>query len=211
MARSRSLSSPALIISEAVVGAHVIKARRTKKMQVIADSQCRGLRLIVRPSADPNWLLFCYRADGKLEKRTLGSYPKISIEEARKRAWKCRLQVKGLDRPRKQSSSITLEKLFILYEDTCRVSDWWGRKKGTVFFVLKPFVFQPWTRLSWHRLQEYIDGYESPGTMHSAVYALNKVLAWAEERGIIAESAQRLIPPKARACHQLSQTTLATS
>ena len=198
MARSRSLSSPHLTISEDVVGVSIVEARRTRRTQTIADSLCRGLRLIVRPSADPIWLLFCYGSDGTLERRPLGTYPKIGIEEARRRAWKCRLQVKGFDRPRKRPSRITLEELFILYEDTCRVPKDWGRQKSTTYFALKPFVFRPWSGLLRQQLQKYIDGYESPGSMHTAVYALNKVVAWAEGNGIIDKSPQPLTRPKAR-------------
>ena len=198
MARSRSLSSPHLTISEDVVGVSIVEARRTRRTQTIADSLCRGLRLIVRPSADPIWLLFCYGSDGTLERRPLGTYPKIGIEEARRRAWKCRLQVKGFDRPRKRPSRITLEELFILYEGTCQVTKDWGRQKSTTHFALKPFVFRPWSSLLRQQLQKYIDSYESPGSMHTAVYALNKVVAWAEGSGIIDKSSQPLTRPKAR-------------
>jgi hypothetical protein len=197
MTRRRSLASPPLTISEDVVGASVTEPRRTRRTQTIADSLCRGLRLIVRPATDPVWLLFCYGSDGKLEKRSLGIYPKIGIEKARRRAWECRLQVKGFDRPRKRPSSITLAGLFILYEDTCRVSSEWGRLKSLTFFVFKPLIFQPLSRLSRQRLQGYIDSYESPGSMNTAVYALNKVVAWAETCGLVNRSSLPLIPPKA--------------
>jgi hypothetical protein len=197
-ARSRSLSSSPLAISEEVVGASLIEARRTGRTQTIADSLCRGLRLIVRPSADPIWLLFCYGSDGKLEKRSLGTYQKIGIEKARRRAWECRLQVKGFDRPRKRASSITLAELFILYEDTCPVSNEWGRLKSRTFFTFKPLIFQPLHRLSRQRLQSYIDSYEAPGSMRNTLYTLNKVVAWAEDCGLIHKSFQPLTPPGAR-------------
>ena len=203
MARRRSLSSSPVAISEAVIGTTASEALRTGRAQTIADSRCRGLRLFVRPSEDPIWLLFCYGSDGKLEKRALGAYPGIGVDDARKRAWQHRLQVKGFARPRWHYPGITLEKLFMLYEDSCKVSDAWGLLKNRVFFALKPFVFRSWTGLSRRRLQKYIDDYESPGNMHHVVDAVNKVVTWAEESGILHKSSEPLAPPIARSRRDL--------
>jgi hypothetical protein len=123
----------------------------------------------------------------------LGTYIRIGIEEARRKAWKCRLEVKGFSRPRKQPSGRTLEELFILYEDTCQVPNWWGRLRDKTFFALKPLVSRPWTSLSQQRVQKYIDRYVSPGSARMVVYALNKVLAWAEDSCLIDKASRPLV------------------
>jgi hypothetical protein len=75
-----SRRSPHETISETVIAAAVTEARETGRTQIVADTLCTALRLVVTPSANPRWLLFCYNKDGRLEKSSLGRYPKIGVE-----------------------------------------------------------------------------------------------------------------------------------
>src|SRR5271166_137524 len=183
-------------ISEAVIAAVVTEARETGRTQIIADGRCTGLRLFVTPSADSRWLLFCYDKDNRLKKVSLGRYPNIGVEEARKKAWKLRLQVKGIVRPRWPTPNVTLEKLILLYEDSCAPSVHWGRIKDKIIDTLRPFVFRAWATINLEELQEYIDSYPSPGNMRKVVSAVRTIVVWAQESGIIKVSTYTLAPPK---------------
>src|ERR1700729_3070092 len=94
-------------ISETVIAAVVAEVSETGRTRTVVDGYCTALRLIVTSSASPCWLLFCYNEQGKLEKRSIGYYPAITVEEARERAWKLRLQVKGFVRKASPSSELT--------------------------------------------------------------------------------------------------------
>jgi hypothetical protein len=185
-------------ISETVIEGVMRETKVTGRAQTIADSQCSGLRLVVRTSADPLWLLFCYGAAGGLEKRALGNYPNIGVDRAREDAWKFRLKLKGIQRS-KSTRTITLERLFLLYESSNETSANWGRLKAKVIYALRPFVFRPWASVDSKKLQAYIDGYESPGNMRALVSTINKVIVWGGENGLIERLAQPLAPPKPKA------------
>jgi hypothetical protein len=176
---------PREAISETVIAAVVNKARETGRTQIVADSRCTALRLVVTSSADSRWLLFCYDKVGKLKKSSLGRYPKIGVEEARERAWKFRLQAKGIARPRRSTSNITLEKLIILYENSHETSVHWGKLRDRIIYALRPFVFRPWMKIGLNELQKYIDSYPSPGGMEKVLMAVKTIVAWAQEGGII--------------------------
>jgi hypothetical protein len=184
-------------ISEAAIASVVTEARKTGKTHIVSDSQCTALRLVVTPTKDPRWLLFCYNKDGRLEKSSLGRYPIMGVEEARDRASKLRLQVKGIARPR-QSTSVTLERLVIFYENGHETSAYWGRIKDRIFYTFRPFVFRAWEKMSLKELQEYIDSYPSPGNMRKVLETVRAIVAWGQENGIVRMSANTLTPPKAR-------------
>lgn len=190
--------SPCEAISEAVIAAAVTEARETGRTQIISDSRCTALRLVVTPSTDPCWLLFCYDKDDRLEKSLLGRYPRMGVEEAREKAWKLRLQVKGIAKPRRSTHNITLEKLVILYENSHATSVSWGRQKDRIVYALEPFAFRPWATINPKELQEYIDSYPSPGSMEKVVQAVKAIVVWGQKSGIIEMSMNTLTPPKAQ-------------
>jgi hypothetical protein len=189
---------PREAISEAVIAAVVTEARETGRPQVVADSQCTALRLVVTPLADPRWLFFCYNKDGRLEKSSLGRYPRVGVEEAREKAWRLRLQVKGISGRRSGAPDITLERLLMLYEHSRTTSIYWGRQKDKVVYVFKPFLFHSFAAIDLRKLQKYIDNYPSPGAMRSALRQVKTIVTWGKGSGIINISMNTLTPPKAR-------------
>jgi hypothetical protein len=161
-------------ITETVIASVIAEARETGRTQIVADTRCTALRLVVTPSADPRWLLFCYDKNGRLEKNSLGRYPRIGVEEARKKAWELRLQVKGIVRQRRSTPDLTLERLMQLYEDSCTTSVRWGRLKDNVIHTLRPFAFNSWAEVDLDELQEYIDSYPSQGNMLGVLRAVQR-------------------------------------
>jgi hypothetical protein len=190
--------SPREALSEAVIAALVTEATETGRTQIFSDSRCTALRLVVAPLTDPRWLFFCYNKDGRLEKGSIGRYPRIGVEEAREKAWRLRLQVKGIARPRHSIRYITLEKLLILYENSHETPVDWGRQKDKIVYALKPFVFRPWAKIDPKELQEYIDNYPSPGNMRKVRQAVRAIVAWGQENGVARMSTKTLTPKKAR-------------
>jgi hypothetical protein len=180
-----SRRSPREAISEATIAAMMIEASATGRTQIVADTRCTALRLVVTPSANSSWLLFCYHKDGRLNQSLLGRYPKIGVEEARKRAWELRLQVKGHARLRWNTPDITLERLIKLYENSCATSVHWGRHKDAVIHALASFAFRPWGKVDSEELQDYVDNYPSPGGMVTALKTVKTIVAWGHESGII--------------------------
>src|SRR5262249_45182336 len=61
------------------------------------DSGCRGLYLVLQPSGAKSWAIR-FRFDGKPCKQTLGSFPAVSLAEARRLATAALAQVaQGID------------------------------------------------------------------------------------------------------------------
>ncbi len=193
-----SRRSPREAISETVIATVVTEARETGRTQVVADAQCPALRLIVTPSADPRWLLFCYNKDGRLEKSSLGRYPLIGVEEAREKAWRLKLQVKGIAGPRPSTPDITLERLVMLYENSRATSIYWGQLKYNIAYALRPFLFRPLTAIDLGELQEYIDSYPSPGNIRKVLREVKAIVGWGNKSGVINISMNTLVPPRAR-------------
>src|SRR5512132_1648080 len=54
----------------------------TDRRLEIKDDQCRGLYLLIQPSGPKGWSVR-YFLDSKVRKATLGSFPKMSLAEAR--------------------------------------------------------------------------------------------------------------------------------
>jgi integrase len=63
----------------------VEKIRATDKRQEIPDALCVGLYLVVQPTGNKGWNVR-YRADGVHRRMTIGSYPLLSLADARDRA-----------------------------------------------------------------------------------------------------------------------------
>ena len=187
-----SRRSPREAISEDTIAAVVTEASATGRTQIVADTQCTALRLVVTPSADSSWLFFCYDKDGRLNKSLLGRYPKIGVAEARKRAWELRLQVKGYARSTCSTPDITLAKLMHLYEDGCASARWLGRRKDAAIHTLAPFAFRSWGEINPDELQKYIDSYPFPGGMLTALKTVKTIVAWGHKRGIIRMSTNTL-------------------
>jgi Arm DNA-binding domain len=172
-------------ISETVIAAASAEVSKTGRIQIVVDAHCTALRLVVTPSGAPRWLLFCYNEQGTLEKRSIGHYPRIGIEEAREQAWKLRLKVKGFAGKATHPSEITLEKLVLLYETHCAKSVHWGDLKNDIIYALKPFVFCSLKAINTKKLKKYIDGYSSPGNMKKVLIKTRAIIAWGEESGAI--------------------------
>ena len=180
-----SHSSTHVAISETVIAAVLADVSETGRIRTIVDAYCTALRLIVTPSASPRWLLFCYNEHGTLEKRSIGYYPTIRIEEARERAWKLRLQVKGFIRKTNSPSDITLEKLLLLNENHCAKSASWGQTKNEIIYTLKPFAFCSLHTINIKKLRKYIENYPFPASMKKVLVTVGVIIAWADESGVI--------------------------
>jgi hypothetical protein len=189
-------SSPTAM-SKAVIEATVIEARVMGRAQTVTDSRCTGLRLVARPSLDPVWQLSCYNRMGRREKHWLGAYPRVGLEKARQKARELRLKIKG-PRSKHHTSDVTLQRLFFLYEDGCATSHSWARTRDSVFYVLRYYIGRAWVGIDWEKLQQHVDRYPCPGNMRMVVYAVNKVVAWAEECGFIEKLMKRLVSPRPR-------------
>ena len=191
-------------IAYAAVSDHLIRsameeARLTRMTLTIADTLCPGLRLVARPVEPPLWMLYCYDSDRHLEKRLLGMYPAIEISKARKKAWNLRVKTKKLARPGKSPAGVTLDQLFLLYEDCHPTSIYWGRNKAKYFKLISSFTSSSWNHTSCKKLQRYIDGHHAPlQNLQAATRAINKVVAWAEKNGIIEPTGKPLTSPKGR-------------
>jgi hypothetical protein len=172
-------------ISETVIAAVVAEVSETGRTRTVVDGYCTALRLIVTSSASPCWLLFCYNEQGKLEKRSIGYYPAITVEEARERAWKLRLQVKGFVRKASPSSELTLERLLLLRESHCAKSTSWGNIKNDIVRILKPFAFCSLQEVNTKKLKIYIENYPYPASMKKALITTGVIIAWAEESSVI--------------------------
>jgi hypothetical protein len=188
--RAAHLSSP-VTISPAVILTALQDARRTARTLTLPDSRCLGLRLLVRPRLNPLWQVVCYGKSGRLEQLSLGVYPSVGTEEARRRARQIKLQVKGIVKMR--SRRVSLFDLFQMYEQESLAHPSWPKLTDTVYFCLKPFVFRSWVHINRRTLQGYVDGYPAYKNMMMAVWAVNKVVVWAEDAGLI-EQGTRIMP-----------------
>jgi hypothetical protein len=160
------------------------------------------LRIIARPLGAPLWLLFCYDNTGNLYKCSLGTYPKVGVDQARNRAHKLRLKVKAItpaQKPKAKHRGITVEQLILLYEGSCPTSTHWGRQKASLLYALEPFLYHKWDNINLKQLQSYIDAYPSRGR---AISLLRTIVKWGENNGIIKMRTQRIMrppPPQSRA------------
>jgi len=126
-------------------------------------------------------------------------YPAIEVAEARKKAWDLRVKIKRLVVPRKSPSNVTLNQLFLLYEDCHSTSDFWGREKAKYFRYIPALAFSPWNNTVYKKLQRYLVGGHAPlRQMQHATRAINKVVAWGEENGIIQPCGRPLVAPRGR-------------
>jgi len=69
-----------------------ISLKRLNKVGRHTDDQTKGLHLWVKPNLQRYWI-FRYTINGKREGISLGSYPEISLKQARQRALEARLKV----------------------------------------------------------------------------------------------------------------------
>jgi integrase len=70
----------------------VEKARPSARRREVPDGGCRGLYLIVQPSGDKSWAVR-FRFNGKPKKLTVGSWPAVTLEQARRDATAALLQL----------------------------------------------------------------------------------------------------------------------
>jgi hypothetical protein len=186
-----SYLSPAVAISPAVIEAAIEDARRAARTVTLPDSRCPGLRILVRPRLSPLWKVVCYGESGRLEQLSLGVYPSVGTEEARKRAWQIRLRVKGLVKT--PSRQVSLFDLFQMYEQNSLAHPSWPKLADKVYFCLRPFAFRSWVHIGRRTLQRYVDQYPAHRNMMMAVWAVNKVIGWAEDAGLI-KHGTKIIP-----------------
>jgi len=71
----------------------VAKAKPFERRREIPDPGCPSLYLIIQPSGAKSWAVR-YRFNGKPKKLTVGSWPKVSLEQARNDATAALLQLK---------------------------------------------------------------------------------------------------------------------
>jgi hypothetical protein len=189
--KSSPRTSP-IDISEEVIRACVERAKTTGKPQVLVDLRCPGLQLVVTGSVEPRWVHLCYNSERRLQKKLLGRYPRMSIEKARQRAWDSRIEVKTAQIPRVRSTSPTLKSLVLRYEKHNPTPRDWGRLKNRLLVAFQAYLLLPLASIDWRELQAHVDGYPAPRMMRDSLSVINRILAWAEQQGIIAGPAQTL-------------------
>lgn len=184
------------LITEAVIEGLLAEAGLTRRAQMVGDSRCPGLRFVATGSK-ALWVLWCYDWNGRLQRRLLGTHPRMQADEARRTAWARRLQIRRIPRKVKKraGAQTTLEELFFLYEDCCGTSQHWGRLKDKVFSNLPSFGFVEWNKVDLGELQTFIDNHPHPATMNYVVDCVNKVTKWAADAGLVRPLTGRLIRP----------------
>ncbi|MCA9805134.1 MAG: tyrosine-type recombinase/integrase [Cyanobacteria bacterium HKST-UBA02] len=96
----------------------MLESPDSKKQNYYADTQVRGLYISVARGGTKTFILR-KKIEGRSERITLGVYPDISLEEARKLAYEARTKIANGVNPaetkRKAKEELTLEDLFLEY------------------------------------------------------------------------------------------------
>jgi integrase len=168
----------------------------------------RGLRLIVQPSGEKSWAVR-YRFRGRNRKLTIGSYPAVSLAEARRRATEALGKIAGgvdpgatkiADRATAKAEQEaeadrveTVARSFFERYVKRNVGDGWGRETERLLRVeiLPKLGAKRIGNVSKRHIFDLLDGIVdrgSPITANRTLAALRRMFNWTVERGIIAVS-----------------------
>jgi hypothetical protein len=188
--------TPPTLLSDTIIERITSEVAATGKAQIVRDSHCPGLRLVVLHSRAPVWMLILFNPGGRKEERLLGRYPHINTTQARAKGWDIRLRLKGPERHERPSWGGTLERLIFQYEG-CSASHI-AKLRSHFCYAFKPFLFLQLRKLDQLEVQRHIDTYDGPGGMRALVPHLNAMLSQAAAQGLIARSSTVFVAPKAR-------------
>lgn len=195
-----------------LTAATVDKMQPNDRRQEIPDSLCTGLYLIVQPTGKKGWQVR-YRHGGVHRRMTLGSYPILSLAEARQRARDALAaategrdpaeEVRAAKAPKPEDNRDKVKTLIAQY-DRRHLSGLKSRE--TVRRELDRFVGAAWGDRDIHTItkRDVIDLLDNIVDSGRAVTAnrirayLNKFLNWCVERDILASSPAAGVKPPAK-------------
>ncbi len=170
----------------------VRNAKPEKKPYKLPDGN--GLYLHVAPTGRKTWR-YRYKIDGWESTFTIGSYPKISLEQARKKRVEARELVKAGKNPskaRKEKKRTNIEKDRLTAENAFATiaMEWWEKKKGgwsrghadRILYSLKADVFPflgdlPVDTITPPMILEMIKKVEDRGALETAKKVLQRTTA----------------------------------
>jgi hypothetical protein len=194
---------PPLLLSDAIITGITSEVSATGKAQIIRDAQCPGLHLLVVHSRAPLWTLTCLNHNRRREVHTLGNYPRVGVTQARAKGWNLRMRRKLLEMPKVTTSQMTLGRLIFLYDGHPASNK--SEMRDRLCHIFEPFLFTPWSKIDWEKIQDHIDTYSGPGSLRRYFYLFRGMLLWAEEQGLVAQAYAGLVPPKARSKAELQR------
>lgn len=195
-----------------LTAAAVDKMQPTERRQEIPDSLCTGLYLTVQPSGKKGWQVR-YRHSGTHRRMTLGSYPVLSLADARTRARDALAaategrdpaeEVRAAKAPKAENERDKVRVLFEQYAKRHLAS----LKSGDVVKrELDRFVVEAWgdrdiRDIAKRDVIDLLDGIADSGRVVTAnrirAY-LNKFLNWCVERDILPMSPATGVKPVAK-------------
>jgi len=197
--------SPPSLLSDSVIERITTEVHTTGQAQIIRDSHCPGLRLVVARSSNLRWTLVTLNHQGRKEEHILGHYPRVTIAQARAKGWNLRLRIQMPESYVRPTSGITLAKLIFQCEGFAVAVPYLAQLRARLCHAFRPFLFLPWSGVDRLEIQKHIDAYSSPGNMRQLLPPFQAMLLWAEEQGLIAMSGVVLVPPKARNAAELAR------
>jgi integrase len=177
----------------------VEKAHRQSVDRTLSDGAQAGLQLRVGKGGS-TWS-FQVRANGERRRVTLGSYPDVSLAQARELAGserrKARATIGGSD--------ATLGLLIEQYGGAVGVTQRsWEARRKTIQNVFGEFEAKPCSALTVRALQGAVDKYSSRAVGSLALTALRPALRWGRKRGWHDMAVMELERP-AGVCHSRSR------
>lgn len=195
-----------------LTAAAVDKMQPTDRRQEVPDSLCTGLYLTIQPTGKKGWQVR-YRHGGTHRRMTLGSYPMLSLADARARA---RDTLAAASEGRDPAEEVRTAKAPKPEDDRNKIKTLIGQyhkrhlaslKSGDVVRrELDRFVVKEWGERDIQDIQkrdviDLLDGIADSGRVVTAnrirAY-LNKFLNWAVERDILAMSPATGVKPVAK-------------
>lgn len=196
-------------LTEPGIRAAIVRAGEIGKQIDLSDESLPGLRFRANPGGTATWNLNCRDQSGRMRRFSIGSFPAISIAEARKRARKLRDEVKqnGADptadrrrkRLRAKDAAAGIGTLAALLDSYAKQRGLalksWADGRRQIENVFGPFLKRSLESLTKADLQNHADNWKSKQAASAAVRYLRPILKWAAERELLAASVAALTQP----------------
>lgn len=193
--------------------ASVRNVKPTEDRQEIPDDLLPGMYLIVQPTGRKSWKVR-YRAGGKHRRMTLGSYPGMSLAEARRRAREVKQEAQA---GRDPAADVKAAKTQTPQNTLAQALDDYARRKlknlksgELVRRELDRFARKAWgerqlSSIDRREIQDLIDGIADSGrgpTANRVLAYLKAFLSWCCDRGLLdvnpADRVKKAVKEKAR-------------